>query len=89
MFAVLHQMLHTHICNPGVKFISNEKSLHLKIGFENFMSIYSLVNIKIPDIPIDSEDLQYRTGTGYSFNSLIRDLLAAIQIQRLQVLKRV
>lgn len=35
---------------------------------------------QIPHIPIDREDLQFRTSTGYCFNSSVRDLLADIQI---------
>lgn len=45
------------------------------------------LTINIPHIPINGENLEFWTKTGYSFNPLIWDLLAHIQIQGFQVLE--
>ena len=53
------------------------------IAYKNIsqnISVLNKGNVKIPYIPIDRENLQFRTTTGNNFNSFVRYLLAAIQI---------
>lgn len=42
---------------------------------------------EVPYIPVDGEYLQRRSGFGNSLNSTIRDFLAPVKIQTLQVFK--
>lgn len=87
MFAVLHQVCYTYICNPETQ-MTFQNSLKMNKASTSNM-IWNTNQPYTPYIPIDRKDLQIRASTGYSFNSLIRDLLAAIKIQNLQVLKRI